>query len=64
MLDSFQRNNVGNDKMKWFKTKREAQKFFDNKSSKFGIGIFKDKRAKHKAKPFTVTSEMEWINRN
>jgi len=50
--------------MKWFKTKREAQKFFDNKSSKFGIGIFKDKRAKHKTKPFTVTSEMEWINRN
>ena len=49
--------------MRWFKTKKEAQKFFDAKFNTFGIGIFKDKTAKHKAKPFAVTSEMQWINR-
>ena len=50
--------------MRWFKTKKEAQKFFDNKNNTFGIGIFKDKSAKHKTKPFAVCSEMVWINRN
>jgi hypothetical protein len=50
-------------KMKWFKTKKEAQKFFDDKNKPFGIGIFKDKTAKHKSKPFAVTNEMLWINR-
>ena len=49
--------------MKWFKTKKEAQKFFDDKNKPIGIGIFKDNSAKHKAKPFAVTSEMIWINR-
>ena len=50
--------------IKWFKTKKQAQNFLDTKGSSFGIGIFKDKNAKHKTKPFAVCSEMVWINRN
>ena len=47
--------------IKWFKTKKEAQIFNDSQWCK--ESVFKDKRAKHKRKPFAVTNYMMWINR-
>jgi hypothetical protein len=48
--------------IRWFKTKKQAEVFRDSKEPM--DSIFKDKRGKHKAKPFGVCSHIIWINRS
>ena len=45
----------------WFKNKKNAVEFKENKAHH--KTVFKDNRAKHKEKPFAVTTHIEWINR-